>query len=57
MFFQDIEGTSPNPKIIKPRKEDIYTYIEGSSPKKLTKEYKNKYDSLNVKDINEFKQF
>lgn len=31
--IDDIEGTKPNPKVFKPRKEDIYTEIPGSRPK------------------------
>lgn len=54
--IKDIEGTRPNPKVFKPRKEDIYTEIEGSRPKERFYP-KQHIDSLNVNDINQYKRF
>lgn len=54
--ISDIDGTRPNPKYIKPRKQDIYTEVQGSKPKVLFIP-RDHVDILDVKDINEFRQF
>ena len=50
-LFQDIDGTKPNPKYIKVRKDNIYTEIDGSKCKK-TFIPRDHIDILDVKDIN-----